>query len=79
MTLAQFEKAVDIAQQYFVLQGLDDERTASSVRRHVSALCVEGETRPLMLANLAIERTLKQLDAELEIQSEELYVLFNKA
>jgi hypothetical protein len=32
-----------------------------------------------MLANRAIDRMLRQLDAELEIQAEQLYVVFNKA
>jgi len=79
MDLTEFNKAVGIARHYFALQGLDDEDTTYSIGKHVCDLFQEGETRPLMLANRAIDRMLLQLDAELEIQAEQLYVVFNKA
>jgi hypothetical protein len=75
-----FDKAVKIAVRYFALSGVEDARTMQSISRHVRDQLHEGETRPLMLANGAIQRVLKQMEAELEIENEELQViLFSQA
>jgi hypothetical protein len=75
-----FDKAVNIAVRYFALSGIEDARTMQLISHHVRDQLQEGETRPLMLANHAIERVLKQMEAEWEIESEQLHViLFNQA
>ena len=70
-----FNKAMSYAHAYFAQLGIDDPRIL--LDRHVYDLFKEGETRPLILANRAIERMERQLEAELEIRSEELFVVFN--
>lgn len=78
MDSTDIDAATDIATRYFALSGLDDDRTAQEVARHVWDLYEAGESRTLMLANRAIDRMLRQLDAELEIESAELYVIYGK-
>lgn len=74
-----FTKAVDIATRYLVLSGIEDISYLRSVGRHVLDLFEEGESRPLMLANRAIDRMLLQLEAEWELDSEPLEVVFHDA
>ena len=75
-----FNKAVNIAVRYFALSGVEDARTMQSISHHVRDQLKEGETRPLMLANRAIDRVLQQMEAEWELGTEQLQViLFNQA
>jgi hypothetical protein len=78
MNPVDFNNAVNIAARYFVLSGVADAATIHSISQHVRDLCGEGETRPLMLANRAIERVLRQLETEWELGSEQLHVIFNQ-
>ena len=75
-----FNKSVNIAVRYFALSGVEDDGLVLSAIHHVRAQWQEGETRPLMLADRAIERVLKQMEVEWELQTEQLQViLFNQA
>ena len=71
-----FYKAVNIAVRYFVLSGLGDPAIVQSICRHIRDQLQEGETRPLMLANRAIDRMIHQLEAEWELGTEQLHVIF---
>jgi hypothetical protein len=79
MDLNEFNKAVEIALRYFALQGIAGEDMRRDIGKHVWDLLEEGEKRPLMLGNKAIERMEHQIDAELELSSEQLDVIFSRA
>lgn len=49
------------------------------IGKHVWDLFEEGERRPLVLGNKAIQRMERQIDAELELCSEQLDVIFGTA
>jgi hypothetical protein len=78
MSPEDFNKAVDIATAYFVLSGVEKEHV-QAIGQHVRDLFREGENRPLMLANRAIDRMLHQLEVEWEIDTAQLNVVFHSA
>lgn len=67
-----FSKALDIAARYFRLSGISDVMISRSLRKHIFEIFQEGETRPLMLANRAIERMERELADELKMGSIQL-------
>lgn len=71
----QFANALQIAERYFALSGIDP-MTLTSLGAHILSVWREGETRTLVIANRAIERMERELDAELETSSEQLEVTF---
>jgi hypothetical protein len=71
-----FNHALRIALRYFVMLGLRDAWLVRPLGMHIHNLYHEGETRPLMLANRAIQRMERQLEAEMEIRTEQLEVTF---
>ena len=71
-----FHNALHIALRYFSLSGISDTWIVRPLGEHIHALYLEGETRPLVLANKAIERMARQLEAEMEIRTEQLEVSF---
>ena len=79
MDIADFNKTVETALRYFTLQGIEHADLRRALGQYVLELFAEGETRPLMLANRAIERLERQLDAELELSLETMDVVFNHA
>ena len=76
MNPKDFNDALRIAMRYFAMLGLGDTWLAGPLGMHIHSLYHEGETRPLMLANRAIARMERQLEAEMEIRTEQLEVTF---
>ena len=71
-----FHNALHIALRYFAMSGLCDTWIVRPLGTHIHDLFNEGETRVLMLANKAIERMERQLEAEMEIRTEQLEVTY---
>ena len=73
-----FNNALKTALRYFGLSGISDAWIVRPLGKHIYDLFEEGEKRPLMLANRAIERMEHQLEAEMEITTEQLQVTFHR-
>jgi hypothetical protein len=71
--------AVDIAVQYFEHQGEGTLSVKHQIATHIVEMFNRGEKRALMLANLAIEKTERDLLAEKEIREATLVPFFYHA
>jgi len=64
-----FHLALHIALRYFSMSGIGDTWIVRPLGEHIHRLFLEGETRPLMLANRAIERMERQLELEADFRA----------
>jgi hypothetical protein len=71
--------AVDIAVQYFERQGEGRLSVKHQIATQIVDMFNRGEKRALMLANLAIEKTERDLLAEKEIREATLVPFFSHA
>jgi hypothetical protein len=68
--------AVEIAIEYFAAKGIDDPCQKYGLVKDITDMFKEGERRPLMLANRAIEKRERQTDVEKELKEQELFASF---
>jgi hypothetical protein len=74
-----FHLALHIALRYFNMSGIRDTWIVRPLGEHIHRLFLEGETRPLMLANRAIERMERQLAVEADLRAVHLDVSSGRA
>lgn len=69
MDTAPFYNSLEIVMNYLRQRGYNDSEANENACRHIARLCVEGERRPLVLANLAIAAIEQEIKMEEERQT----------